>query len=64
MDIESRARWTNYSRAKDQMFLHTDLANSTWWVIEADDKCRARLNCTAHLLNQIPYRRIEIPENS
>ena len=61
MDIESRARWTDYSRAKDQMFLHTDLPNSPWWVIEADDKCRARPNCIAHLLNQIPYRRIEIP---
>ena len=62
MDIESRARWTDYSRAKDQMFLHTDLPNSPWWVIEADDKRRARLNCIAHLLDQIPYSRIEIPE--
>jgi polyphosphate kinase 2 len=62
MDLESRARWTDYSRAKDQMFLHTDLPNSPWWVIEADDKRRARLNCIAHLLDQIPYRRIEIPE--
>ena len=62
MDIESRARWTDYSRAKDQMFLHTSLPNSPWWVIEADDKRRARLNCIAHLLDQIPYRRIEMPE--
>ncbi|MYF63444.1 MAG: polyphosphate kinase 2, partial [Rhodothermaceae bacterium] len=62
MDIESRARWTDYSRAKDQMFLHTDLPNSPWWVIEADDKRRARLNCIAHLLDQIPYSRTEIPE--
>lgn len=62
MDIESRARWTDYSRAKDQMLLHTDTPESPWWVVEADDKRRARLNCIGHLLDQIPYKRIEAPE--
>lgn len=59
MDLESRARWIDYSRAKDQMLLHTDLPDSPWWVIEADDKRRARLNCIHHLLAQIPHEVIE-----
>lgn len=62
MDLESRARWIDYSRAKDQMFLNTDIPDSPWWVIEANDKRRARLNCIHHLLSQIPYERIE-PED-
>ena len=62
MDLESRARWTDYSRAKDQMFLNTDLPDSPWWVIEANDKRRARLNCIHHLLGQIPYERIKPAE--
>ncbi len=59
MDLESRSRWVDYSRAKDQMFLHTDLPDSPWWVVEADDKRRARLNCIHHLLSQIPHETIE-----
>lgn len=59
MDLESRSRWVDYSRAKDQMFLHTDLPDSPWWVVEADDKRRARLNCIHHLLSQISYETIE-----
>ena len=59
MDLESRARWVDYSKAKDQMFLNTDLPDSPWWVIEANDKKRARLNCIHHLLNHIPHERIE-----
>ena len=62
MDLESRARWIDYSRAKDQMFLNTDLPDSPWWVIEANDKRRARLNCIHHLLSQISYEKIE-PED-
>ena len=56
MDLESRARWHDYSRAKDEMFAHTDIKQSPWNVVNADDKKRARLNCIAHLLSQIPYQ--------
>ncbi|MBW3606379.1 MAG: polyphosphate kinase 2, partial [Actinobacteria bacterium] len=55
MDIESRNRWQQYSRAKDEMFAHTDIKQSPWWVVNADDKRNARLNCISHLLEQIPY---------
>ncbi len=55
MDLESRSRWVEYSRAKDEMFLHTDTKQSPWWVVDADDKRRARLNCIAHLLSMISY---------
>jgi len=55
MDIESRDKWQEYSRAKDEMFAHTDIKQSPWWVVNADDKRNARLNCIAHLLDQIPY---------
>jgi polyphosphate kinase len=55
MDLESRARWVDYSRAKDRMFEHTDTETSPWWVVHADDKKRARLNCIAHLLSRVPY---------
>jgi polyphosphate kinase 2 len=58
MDIESRDKWDEYSRAKDEMFAYTDTKNSPWWVVEADDKRRARLNCIHHLLKQIPYEDI------
>ena len=55
MDLESRSRWVEYSRAKDIMFAHTDIKQAPWWVVEADEKKRARLNCISHLLEQIPY---------
>ncbi|MGI9603165.1 MAG: polyphosphate kinase 2 [Acidimicrobiales bacterium] len=55
MDLESRARWVDFSMAKDKMFEHTDTKSSPWWVVEADDKRRARLNCIQHLLGAIPY---------
>ena len=55
MDLESRARWIEYSRAKDEMFVHTDIPEAPWYVVEADDKRRARLNCIAHLLSLVPY---------
>ena len=56
MDIESRNRWQEYSRAKDEMFAHTDTKQSPWWVVDADVKRHARLNCISHLLDQIPYQ--------
>ena len=56
MDLESRHRWVEYSRAKDEMFAHTDLKHSPWYVVNADDKRRARLNCIDHLLSMIPYK--------
>ncbi|MDQ3708637.1 MAG: polyphosphate kinase 2 [Actinomycetota bacterium] len=56
MDVESRARWIEYSKAKDDMFAATDIPEAPWYVVEADDKRRARLNCIAHLLSQIPYQ--------
>jgi polyphosphate kinase 2 len=55
MDLESRSRWVDYSRAKDVMFARTDTDLSPWWVVEADDKRRARLNTICHLLSSIPY---------
>jgi polyphosphate kinase 2 len=55
MDLQSRARWVDYSRAKDEMFRYTDIKQAPWWVVQGDDKARARLNCIAHLLSLIPY---------
>jgi polyphosphate kinase 2 len=55
MDLESRSRWIEYSRAKDDMFKYTDTKQSPWYVVQSDDKKRARLNCIAHLLSLIPY---------
>lgn len=55
MDLESRTRWEDYSRARDEMLKHTNIKESPWWIVEADDKRRSRLNCIAHLLSQIPY---------
>jgi len=56
MDVESRKRWVEYSKAKDVMFEHTDRKKTPWYVVDADNKKRARLNCIRHLLKQIPYR--------
>jgi polyphosphate kinase 2 len=55
MDLESRKRWVEYSRAKDEMFKFTDLQDTPWWVVNADDKRRARLNCVKHFLSCVPY---------
>ncbi len=55
MDLESRKRWVEYSRAKDIMFAHTDIKQAPWYVVNADVKKRARLNCIKHLLSMIPY---------
>jgi polyphosphate kinase 2 len=56
MDLESRSRWVEYSRAKDDMFKYTDTKQSPWYVVHSDDKKRARLNCITHLLSLIPYQ--------
>jgi len=56
MDLESRKRWVEYSRAKDEMFAHTDIKQAPWYVVNADVKKRARLNCISHLLSMIPYQ--------
>ncbi len=55
MDLESRDRWVEYSRAKDNMFAHTNIPEAPWFTVEADDKKRARLNCIRHFLSKIPY---------
>ena len=55
MDVESRMRWVQYSRAKDEMFAHTDIEQAPWFVVRADNKKRARLNCISHLLSKVPY---------
>lgn len=55
MDLESRKRWVEYSKAKDQMFAHTDIKQAPWYVVKSDNKKLARLNCISHLLSLIPY---------
>src|SRR5262249_35457594 len=55
MDLESRRRWEQYTKAKEVMLERTHIHEAPWWVIQADDKKRARLNCIAHLLSQISY---------
>lgn len=62
MDLESITRWEDYSRAKDEMFAHTDLPTSPWYVVESDLKRNARLNMMAHLLASIPYRDVPTDE--
>ena len=66
MDVQSRSRWLDYSKAKDDMFAHCDIKQAPWFVVNADDKKRARLNCITHLLSLIPYEdltpeRIKLP---
>ncbi|MBO0851580.1 MAG: polyphosphate kinase 2 [Pseudonocardia sp.] len=61
IDLESVTRWEEYSRAKDEMFFHTDIAEAPWAVVEADDKRSARINMIAHLLSSVPYRPVEHP---
>jgi len=62
MDLASRSKWIEYSKAKDEMFEYTDTKLSPWWVVNGDDKKRARLNCINHLLTQIPYKEIKYKE--
>jgi polyphosphate kinase 2 len=62
IDLESVYRWEDYSRAKDEMMVHTDTPESPWFVVESDIKKHARLNMMAHLLSTIPYREVETPK--
>jgi polyphosphate kinase 2 (PPK2 family) len=62
MDLESRRRWEAYTKAKEEMLERSHIAQAPWWIVEGNDKKRARLNCIAHLLAQIPYREIDHPE--
>ncbi|WP_426395935.1 polyphosphate kinase 2 [Ralstonia sp. R-29] len=61
MDLESRRRWEDYTRAKEVMLERSHIPESPWWVVLADDKKRARLNCIHHLLNQVPYHAVPHP---
>jgi polyphosphate kinase 2 (PPK2 family) len=61
MDLESRRRWEDYTRAKETMLERTHIAEAPWWIVPAVDKKRARLNCIHHLLGQFPYE--EIPRD-
>ena len=67
MDLESRNKWQHYSQAKDRMLVHTDIEQARWYVVNSDDKKRARLNCIAHLLSLVPHMestpaRIDLPK--
>ena len=67
MDLQSRRRWEDYTKAKETMFERTHIPEAPWWVVEGNNKKRARLNCIAHLLDQIPYNavprdEVELPE--
>ncbi len=67
MDLESRSRWAEYSRAIDEMFAHTDIKQAPWYVVKSDIKKHARLNCISHFLSMIPYKdltpeKIKLPE--
>jgi polyphosphate kinase len=61
MDLQSRKRWEDYTKAKEEMIERTNIDEARWWIVEGDDKKRARLNCIDHLLSQIPYQ--EIPRD-
>jgi hypothetical protein len=69
MDLPSRSRWFDYSRARDLMLKATDTRHAPWHILRSDDKKRARLNCIRHLLSQIPYKevkreKIKLPKRS
>jgi hypothetical protein len=59
MDLESRRRWERYTHAKEVMLQRSHIPEAPWWVIQAVDKKRARLNCIRHLLDQVPYHEVE-----
>ena len=69
MDLESFAQWYAYSRARDMMLDATDTKDAPWFIVRSDDKDRARLNCIAHLLDQVPYKKaprdkVKLPKRS
>ncbi|MBZ8176258.1 polyphosphate kinase 2 [Corynebacterium sp. 3HC-13] len=61
MDLQSITRWEDYSRAKDEMFVHTDIPSAPWYTVESEDKKRSRINVISHLLSTIPYEKIDRP---
>ena len=61
MDLESRRRWEDYTKAKEAMLERTHIAEAPWWVVQAVDKKKARLNCISHLLGQMPYHEVPHP---
>lgn len=61
IDLHSITRWEDYSRAKDEMFIHTDIPSAPWYTVESEDKKRSRINVISHILNTIPYEKIERP---
>jgi len=61
MDLQSRVRWEAYTKAKEEMLMRTSIDEAPWWIVEGNDKKRARLNCIHHLLQQVPYTEIEHP---
>ncbi|BEP14987.1 polyphosphate kinase 2 [Acidothermaceae bacterium B102] len=61
MDLKSLTRWEDYSRAKDEMFVHTDIPEAPWYVVESEDKRRSRINMIAHLLSTVPYYEVAHP---
>ena len=61
MDLESRRRWEEYTRAKEVMLERTHIPEAPWWIVPADEKKSARLNCISHLLSQMPYSEVEHP---
>ena len=62
VDLQSRNHWVDYSKAKDEMFAHTDIKQAPWYVVHGDDKRRARLNVISHFLSLIPYQEVPQPE--
>jgi hypothetical protein len=62
MDLESRRRWEDYTRVKETMLERTHIPEAPWWVVPADDKKQARLNCIRHLLSQFDYSEVQRPE--
>ena len=61
MDLQSITRWEDYSRAKDEMFIHTDIPAAPWYTVESEDKKRSRINVISHLLSTVPYEKIDRP---
>jgi polyphosphate kinase len=62
MDLESRVRWEAYTQVKEILLERTHIPEAPWWVVEAVDKKRARLNCISHLLSQLPYQEVQRPQ--
>jgi polyphosphate kinase len=59
MDLQSRVRWEQYTKAKEEMFERTNIEEAHWYIVEGDDKKKARLNCISHLLSLVPYTEVE-----